>query len=101
MPREKGRRRKNLFSKNTFTNNTNYLFAWVTQGAYITGVEARSFAGKKFFDYTLFFCKNVLYKNVQAEIFQKFKNVLRIFKGSNFEIFLSTYINNGDVGCLR
>ena len=32
---------------------------------------------------TRFFCKNVLYKNVQAEICRKFKNVLRTFRGSN------------------
>ena len=30
-----------------------------------------------------FLCKNVLYKNVEAEICRKFKNVRRMFRGSN------------------
>ena len=32
---------------------------------------------------TRFFYKNVLYKNVEAEICRKFKNVLRMLRGSN------------------
>ena len=50
---------------------------------------------------TRFFYKNVLYKNVEAEICRKFKNVLRMFQAHiqiSVEIFLRTYINNGDVG---
>ena len=34
-------------------------------------------------DYTLISCKNVLYKNVEAEICRKFKNILRIIQGSH------------------
>ena len=32
-------------------------------------------------EYTLFFCKNLFYKNIQAEIYHNFKNILKTYPG--------------------
>ena len=48
--------------------------------------------------------KNELYKNVEAENCRKFKNVLRMFRGSNsnqHRNFLLNLYKGGDFSCLR